>query len=193
MYKRSNDRRFIKNKKEIRKAYIKLVIEKGYKKITISDIAERADINRMTFYAHYDMVEDVFNEFLDDMEQEIFDSIKKETTFDIDYFFKVLNGLMYKEIDFFRFVAKEGNCSDFRSAFRKTIKKFIRMDMTKNQVYGETEQIVVQDLASVCIAYSYLDWLAGEYGDMAIHEITMVTKKMLKHQLAYVTYADSKG
>lgn len=193
MYKKSKDRRFIKNKKEIRRVYIDLVIEKGYKKITISDIAERADINRMTFYAHYDAVEDVFNEFLDDMEQEIFDAIKKESDFDMDCFFNLLNELMYKEIDFFRYVAKEGNCSDFRSAFRKTIKKLIWMDMTRNHDYRENEKIVVQDLASVCIAYSYLDWLAGEYGDMEINEVTTITKKMLKDQLVYVNYVSRKG
>ena len=53
MYKTSNDRRFKKNKKEIRRAFIDLVIEKGYDKLTISEITERADINRMTFYSHY--------------------------------------------------------------------------------------------------------------------------------------------
>ena len=51
MYKTSNDRRFKKNKKEIRRAFIDLVIEKGYDKLTISEITERADINRMTFYS----------------------------------------------------------------------------------------------------------------------------------------------
>ena len=54
MYKTSNDRRFKKNKKEIRRAFIDLVIEKGYDKLTISEITERADINRMTFYSHYE-------------------------------------------------------------------------------------------------------------------------------------------
>ncbi|MBR1743871.1 MAG: TetR/AcrR family transcriptional regulator [Lachnospiraceae bacterium] len=59
MYKSSKDRRFQKNKKAIRKAYMELVQEKGYQNVTISDIAEHADINRMTFYAHYDIIEDI--------------------------------------------------------------------------------------------------------------------------------------
>ena len=69
MYRTSDDRRFQKNKKAIRKAFINLVISKGYRSVTISDISEEADINRMAFYAHYDTVEDVFNEFVEDMEQ----------------------------------------------------------------------------------------------------------------------------
>lgn len=188
MYRCSKDRRFIKNKNEIRRAYIDLVIKKGYNKVTISDIAELADINRMTFYTHYDTVEDVFNEFLDDMEQEIFDAIKYKSNFDIHSFFNLLNDLMYKEIEFFRYAAKDGNCSEFRIAFRKTIKKLIQIDMTSNPTFSENEKRVMQDLASVCIAYTYLNWLAGEYADMAIEEVTSITKLMLKDQLSYVTY-----
>jgi AcrR family transcriptional regulator len=33
--------------------FIDLLAEKGFEKITINDIAERADINRGTFYLHY--------------------------------------------------------------------------------------------------------------------------------------------
>ena len=58
MYKTSNDRRFRKNKTAIQRAYIDLVVEKGYQHVTITDIADRADINRMTFYAHYETIED---------------------------------------------------------------------------------------------------------------------------------------
>ena len=67
MYKTSNDRRFRKNKTAIQRAYIDLVVEKGYQHVTITDIAERADINRMTFYAHYETIEDIFSEFVDDI------------------------------------------------------------------------------------------------------------------------------
>jgi AcrR family transcriptional regulator len=34
-------------------AFLELVIEKGYEKITIQDILDRADVGRSTFYVHY--------------------------------------------------------------------------------------------------------------------------------------------
>ena len=118
MYRKSSDRRFQKNKKQIRRAFIDLTIQRGFRRITISDIAARADINRMTFYAHYDTVEDVFDEFVDDMEQEITAAVSREKQCDIDHFFTLLNQMMYQEIDFFRYIAKEENCAYFRSRFR---------------------------------------------------------------------------
>ena len=127
MYKTSNDRRFKKNKKEIRRAFIDLVIEKGYDKLTISEITERADINRMTFYSHYESIEDIFHEFCDDMEADIASAISNEKDFDIDRLFKLLNELMNEEIDFYRLVAKDNRMALFRAGFKEVISKLIRL------------------------------------------------------------------
>ena len=51
------DRRVIRTKKAIRSAFAELIAEKEYKDITVTDIAERADINRKTFYNYYSNIE----------------------------------------------------------------------------------------------------------------------------------------
>lgn len=188
MYRKSKDRRFQKNKKQIRRAFIDLTIQRGFRRITISDIAARADINRMTFYAHYDTVEDVFDEFVDDMEQEITAAVSWEKQFDIDHFFTLLNQMMYQEIDFFRYIAKEGNCADFRSRFRQAIDQILQVDFAEKAAYPSHEKQIRSSLASVCITYAYLDWLAGAYGDIPLDAVIDVTKNMLGEQLSQVTY-----
>jgi AcrR family transcriptional regulator len=47
------DRRVRRTRKLLHDAFISLVIEKGYEKITIQDILDRADVGRSTFYVHY--------------------------------------------------------------------------------------------------------------------------------------------
>jgi AcrR family transcriptional regulator len=47
------DRRIRKSQRAIRDAFISLVLERGYDAVTIEDIAERADVARATFYAHF--------------------------------------------------------------------------------------------------------------------------------------------
>lgn len=188
MYRKSMVRRFQKNKKQIRRAFIDLTIERGFRRITISDIAARADINRMTFYAHYDTVEDVFDEFVEDMEQEITTAVSREKQFDIDHFFTLLNQMMYQEIEFFRYIAKEGNCADFRSRFRQAIDQILQVDFAENAVYPSHEKQIRSSLASVCINYAYLDWLAGAYGDISLDAVIDVTKNMLGEQLSQVKY-----
>ncbi len=47
------DRRIQKTRQLIMNTFIDLLSEKGFEKITINDIAERANINRGTVYLHY--------------------------------------------------------------------------------------------------------------------------------------------
>ncbi|RCX12947.1 TetR family transcriptional regulator [Anaerobacterium chartisolvens] len=47
------DRRIQKTRQLIMNTFIGLLAEKGFEKITINDIAERANINRGTVYLHY--------------------------------------------------------------------------------------------------------------------------------------------
>ncbi|MFD3745973.1 TetR/AcrR family transcriptional regulator [Nocardia sp. NPDC058633] len=47
------DRRVRRTRDTLHKALIELMIERGYDKVTVSDIIGRADVGRSTFYAHY--------------------------------------------------------------------------------------------------------------------------------------------
>ena len=48
-----NDRRILRTRKLLWEALIALIEEKDYSEITIQDIADRANVNRVTFYLHY--------------------------------------------------------------------------------------------------------------------------------------------
>ena len=47
------DRRVRRTQDLLRRALLSLIQEKGYDRITVQDILDRADIGRSTFYAHY--------------------------------------------------------------------------------------------------------------------------------------------
>src|ERR1700741_782405 len=49
----AQDRRVRRTRAALRDAFLALVSEKGYEKITIQDILDRADVGRSTFYVHY--------------------------------------------------------------------------------------------------------------------------------------------
>ena len=48
-----NDRRILRTRKMLWEALIALIQDKDYSEITIQDIADRANVNRVTFYLHY--------------------------------------------------------------------------------------------------------------------------------------------
>lgn len=59
----------LRSRKWIRQAFMELLREKEFEKITVTDIVNRADINRSTFYAHYPdvrgLVEEIMNEVVE--------------------------------------------------------------------------------------------------------------------------------
>ena len=60
------DLRIRRTHKFLQEAMIELITEKGFEAITVGDIAERAMINRATFYRHYqdkyDLVAKIFED-----------------------------------------------------------------------------------------------------------------------------------
>ena len=63
----AQDRRVRRTRKLLHDAFISLVIEKGYERITIQDILDRADVGRSTFYVHYRDKEALLTASFDEM------------------------------------------------------------------------------------------------------------------------------
>lgn len=63
--KNKQDRRSQRTRHLVGEAFVQLLREKGYSTITVSDIIQRADIGRSTFYSHFRDKEDLFLAQLD--------------------------------------------------------------------------------------------------------------------------------
>jgi AcrR family transcriptional regulator len=53
------DRRVRRTRELLRGALISMILEKGYERVTVQDIIDRADVGRSTFYAHFRDKEDL--------------------------------------------------------------------------------------------------------------------------------------
>ena len=63
--KDKHDRRSQRTRHLVGEAFVQLLKEKGYRAITVSDIIERANIGRSTFYSHFRDKDDLFVAQLD--------------------------------------------------------------------------------------------------------------------------------
>jgi AcrR family transcriptional regulator len=61
------DRRVRRTRELLRSAFRSLIHEKGYDRITVQDILDRADVGRSTFYAHYRDKEDLLRSGFEDV------------------------------------------------------------------------------------------------------------------------------
>ena len=65
----------IRSRKMIQTAFQELLREKPFEKITVTDIVNRADINRSTFYAHYPDVRGLVEVMMDNVVQKSIDLV----------------------------------------------------------------------------------------------------------------------
>ncbi|HLS39815.1 MAG TPA: helix-turn-helix domain-containing protein [Ornithinicoccus sp.] len=66
------DRRVRRTRDLLRRALLELIREKGFDRVTVQDIVERADVGRSTFYAHFRDKEDLLVHGLEEL-REAFD------------------------------------------------------------------------------------------------------------------------
>lgn len=60
MKKEVLDRRIQRTRKGLHDALVALMLEKGFDKITVQDVIDRANVGRSTFYLHFKDIEDLF-------------------------------------------------------------------------------------------------------------------------------------
>ena len=113
---KSEDRRVIKTKKAIRNAFARLLSEKELGDITVSDIAEYADINRKTFYNYYAGVHEVVYEIEDEIARSFGGALGTLELSSVDnaaYFvFERLTSVINTDIDFYgQMFSMRGNVS----------------------------------------------------------------------------------
>lgn len=100
MAKTREDRRTLYSKKMIRESLYELMKEKPLNKISVTEICQRADVNRSTFYAYYTDIYDLHQKIIND-----FFSLQKNVIKHIKESIKTKNALTeFTYPDFYKIV-----------------------------------------------------------------------------------------
>jgi AcrR family transcriptional regulator len=68
------DKRIIRTRQLLTEAFFEVLEEKGFQRMTVQDITGRANVNRATFYDHYEDKADLFNSIIDHTFQQKLDN-----------------------------------------------------------------------------------------------------------------------
>jgi AcrR family transcriptional regulator len=161
------DRRIQKTKKAITESFVDLIMEKKGSKITITDIASNANINRKTFYLHYESIDSVFKEIAKDNISKIIIILEENNYFenlmDFNRILNALNTVLLKDIEFYKKIASSSEYYLFWKQLEDLLKETIIEIYLKFTKLSKEELIVFSDFYSAGIISIYISWLNNQY------------------------------
>lgn len=176
---KKTDRRVIKTKNSIRKAFNTLILEKDLKSITITDIAKLADVDRKTFYLHYNSTEDILEEFKEEVSNKVLHILNNKENLDIEIFFKELNDIMMEDIEVYRRIAEKTtymfllmDCKDILK--ESIIESFYKKSNMTLEVFSVYAEYIACGIIGI-----YTEWLTLN-SKLTLKEITEIAKDVVQ-------------
>lgn len=181
------DRRQIKTKKAIYAAFFELLKEKDMSKITISELARRAEIDRKTFYLHFDSVSDIYNELGSKMVgilKETITDFGKNGLIDSAYaLFMTVNEILNERLELLREIMKSNDFTAFIFNVKDELCNEI-IKMYEKSEYGDSEKfkLKAEFIASGTVSM-YLRWFKGET-KLSMDELALLAGSMIVHGIS---------
>ena len=180
------DRRTVRTHKLIRKAYFDLIREKHSIKVSISEIARRADIDRKTFYLHFSSVEEVLNEYIEERFAHMIASMEQDADFNdpfnVEYLLTLVDSSQKEEIEFLKLISKSDAYDVFWNRMREKLTEMALERYSASTSLTEDEIRVNADFFGFGALNVYRGWLRGDY-DISLRELAEMVSSVAHNGL----------
>lgn len=177
----AGDRRVTRTKAALTAALFELLGEKDFSKISITELTRRADVDRKTFYLHYQTIDEILEEFYEESLHTLREAIDRESIFraegiDMVAFFRVLCELANRDMALFRRLAQGGGYTYYMERVRALLREGIENFYRRQGAHSEAELQLLGEFYAAAIMRVYLIWLKGEVDMDEAHLAELVGK-----------------
>ena len=190
------DRRVRKTRAQMRAGLAYLMKTKSIKEITVKDLVEAADINRSTFYLHYETISDLLSESVNYLNDQFLAYMKKDKEAVVSRLQKCsLNELFLVTPEYL--TPYLGYIKEYKKIFRTAIENAAVLELEKSYdkmfCYVFTpilERYEVPEKDRTYIMAFYIrglmaiitEWLKTDCKDSIEYIITVIQKCVMRHQ-----------
>ena len=193
---KKEDKRILKSKKAIKDALIKLLAQKDFKQITITDLAREAGINRATFYMHYSSTHEVVSAIGIDISNNVIECLQK---FDTSQFYKNSLDVLYMIAKSLEGLQLTKAFTDYASSgwlLNKLKARMIRSVYAKMlELYPEVNTGKLYCTVTFTIAgllESYMLWFTDEDKKVLLHELADLMSVYLEQAYNFMSATPKK-
>ena len=174
------DLRVKRTLESIRRAFEELIVEKEYEKITVTELADRAMINKKTFYTYYPTLDDLLMEIQDELSNEFSERTKSYTIRDINkltrefFLFSEEKGSFYEKI----------TCTDsiIRNRMIRNVTSKTDRGYGSLKQYSECEINLIRTYINSTTLSLYKQWI-NDGKKVPIEEVISLVSKLLENGL----------
>ena len=166
MISNPTDRRVQRTQKNIRNALISLLSEKELSQITVKELADKADINRKTFYSYYSGIDDILDKIEDEIVEKLLAIIRdydfRSSDFDAYALFCSLNQIINDDFELYQSLIFSNNYDFLLIKVKNTIKKtllerYAPKINAQNNLLGLYAEYVASGIVSM-----YIEWFHSD-------------------------------
>ena len=157
----------LRSKRLLREALVALLQEKDYSRITVTELVERADLNRSTFYAHYNDISDLMGEIVADVSDNLFAVL--QSAFSGGFLqhpeptLELLGNMFSSERELYRSIGTSRQSDAFMEELRFIVGK--RMQEELGRTLGSDPRGIASFITGGVLTL-YRSWLDGSMGDV---------------------------
>ncbi len=186
----NDDKRIKKTKKNLRDTLIRMLEEKPFEQITVTELCKNAETSRITFYAHYndkyELIDDVYNDLMRLVIDKywVIEREKNKNGDLVESFCNLLESILSvceKNIELFMLVTSEDNPYLYFSLYQY-IQKNIEMSIIINDRYLIPKYRIKDIAAFLCSGMS--SFVSGQYkAKVPMEKVRADARQVLKNML----------
>ena len=177
------DRRVERTRNAIINAFKEMIIEKEFKEITIKELANKANINRKTFYLHYESMEEILFDLALEISDLLFEMLENNgffTTgaFDINILIKCIEELLNTNYELTKKIVSAQSYRFFARNIKDLVKDSFIRKVRKKVKLSEYTMNIVGDYIASGIAKLLKDWFEDQ-GDLTAKDIAKLASALV--------------
>lgn len=183
------DKRVLKTKRAIFTAFAQLLSEKDLSHITITDIANKAEINRKTFYNYYSNIYEVMEE-IENLTVSTFEKRLDQIEFEdmssfLNQLFIQFTDTINSDLEFFSHLFKTNNRSFLVKKIIDSLKDYIQKRIEEKEEIDKHTFNLICDFCVPGIISVYVNWFMNNQ-DISIEELSShLTQLILEGTLSF--------
>jgi len=184
------DRRYAKTHRSIKRAFWEIITQKNISKITIKEIADKADINRKTFYAHYTDTNAILDEIENDILTKLWNTLESQDVLKIIYnpypFFMELTKIISADMDFYKHLAFSTSKSSLFEKIKLMLEdKLMHVLLPVMDVDSFTLSYIIEFISSGIIS-SYEKWFLSGRNE-SLEEVSKILSMLALGSLSDIS------